>query len=230
MRRPFDVTLAAVVICSSYELVRFVGPFSKVVQTNLTLTNPTTLPVCFKVKTTAPNEYSVRPNAGVIHPKESMSVTIMLHMIPSLEDKNKHKFMVQSAFMSDTSIPLDNFWKSTPEKELMDTKLRVLFDWLSQDQSETTTAGSFESVSKAGALQSECRKLAEENKMLLDQLRHLESENMSLRDRIDELEKVSRTEVAPDTSVWEFKDNYMFIIAFVVVMAAVLFGLMQHFF
>ncbi|KFD51072.1 hypothetical protein M514_08113 [Trichuris suis] len=221
-----------VLILDPPHVLVFKGPFSKAVQTNLTLTNPTTLPVCFKVKTTAPNEYSVRPNAGIINPKESMSVTIMLHMIPSLEDKNKHKFMVQSAFMSDTSIPLDTFWKSTPEKEMMDTKLRVLFDWLTQDQSETTTtAASFESASKAGALQSECRKLAEENKMLLDQLRHLESENISLRDRIDDLEKLARTDVSSqETSIWDFKDNYLFMIAFVVIVAAVLFGLMKNFF
>uniref|UniRef100_A0A5S6QBW7 Major sperm protein n=1 Tax=Trichuris muris TaxID=70415 RepID=A0A5S6QBW7_TRIMR len=217
-----------VLILDPPHVLVFKGPFSKVVQTTLTLTNPTASPVCFKVKTTAPSEYSVRPNAGIIQSQESMSVTIMLHMIPSMEDKNKHKFMVQSAFMSDTSMSLDQFWKTTPEKDFMDTKLRVLFDWLSQEQSDTS--GTTEGGSKAGSFQAECRKLAEENRMLLDQLRHIEAENADLRKRIGHLEKMVRNDVAYGSSANDLKNSYLFIIAFVVIVAAVLFGLLQYFF
>lgn len=42
------------------------GPFTDVVTTNLKLKNPSDRKVCFKVKTTAPRRYCVRPNSGVI--------------------------------------------------------------------------------------------------------------------------------------------------------------------
>lgn len=50
------------------------GPFSDVVTTNLKLSNPTERNVCFKVKTTAPRRYCVRPNSGIIDAGTSLNV------------------------------------------------------------------------------------------------------------------------------------------------------------
>ncbi|ERE78031.1 vesicle-associated membrane protein-associated protein B-like protein [Cricetulus griseus] len=46
--------------------LKFQGPFTDVVTTNLKLGNPTDRNVCFKVKTTALRRYCVRPNSGVM--------------------------------------------------------------------------------------------------------------------------------------------------------------------
>uniref|UniRef100_A0A158PA38 MSP domain-containing protein n=1 Tax=Angiostrongylus cantonensis TaxID=6313 RepID=A0A158PA38_ANGCA len=46
------------------ELV-FQGPFTDIVNAHLQLKNPTERTVCFKVKTTAPKQYCVRPNSGI---------------------------------------------------------------------------------------------------------------------------------------------------------------------
>lgn len=51
------------------------GPFSDVVTTNLKLGNPTDRSVCFKVKTTAPRRYCVRPNSGVIDAGAAVNVS-----------------------------------------------------------------------------------------------------------------------------------------------------------
>lgn len=51
------------------------GPFTDVVTTNLKLGNPTDRNVCFKVKTTAPRRYCVRPNSGVIDAGASLNVS-----------------------------------------------------------------------------------------------------------------------------------------------------------
>jgi hypothetical protein len=40
----------------------------------LNLHNSKTVPISYKVKTTAPKRYNVRPNAGVLHPGESVVV------------------------------------------------------------------------------------------------------------------------------------------------------------
>ncbi|KAK4826490.1 hypothetical protein QYF61_009563 [Mycteria americana] len=46
-----------------------------VVTTNLKLRNPSDRKVCFKVKTTAPRRYCVRPNSGIIDPGSSVIVS-----------------------------------------------------------------------------------------------------------------------------------------------------------
>jgi len=50
------------------------GPFTDVVTSDLKLTNPTDRKVCFKVKTTAPKRYCVRPNSGIIEPGQAVTV------------------------------------------------------------------------------------------------------------------------------------------------------------
>lgn len=51
------------------------GPFTDVVTATLKLTNPTDRNVCFKVKTTAPRRYCVRPNSGIIDAGASVNVS-----------------------------------------------------------------------------------------------------------------------------------------------------------
>ena len=50
------------------------GPFTEVVTSHLKITNPSNDRVCFKVKTTAPRQYCVRPNSGVLEPNGSQIV------------------------------------------------------------------------------------------------------------------------------------------------------------
>ena len=50
------------------------GPFKDVVTTTLSLTNPTEKTVTFKVKTTAPRHYCVKPNSGLVKPNECVNV------------------------------------------------------------------------------------------------------------------------------------------------------------
>ena len=51
------------------------GPFNEVVTSTLTLTNPSTNAVIFKVKTTAPKQYCVRPNSGMLAGRESAVIS-----------------------------------------------------------------------------------------------------------------------------------------------------------
>merc|ERR1711981_550415 len=75
----------------------FVGDFTvRVCKTTLTLTNPTDVQIAYKVKTTAPRRYCVRPNSGKIEPSQSATVNIMLQPNQNNDDLNKHKFMVQA--------------------------------------------------------------------------------------------------------------------------------------
>uniref|UniRef100_A0A8B9HF17 VAMP (vesicle-associated membrane protein)-associated protein A, like n=1 Tax=Astyanax mexicanus TaxID=7994 RepID=A0A8B9HF17_ASTMX len=74
-------------------------PFTDVVTANLKLTNPSDKKVCFKVKTTAPRRYCVRPNSGAIDPGASIIISVMLQPFDyDPNEKSKHKFMVQTIF------------------------------------------------------------------------------------------------------------------------------------
>ncbi|KAG8732597.1 phosphatidylinositol-binding protein scs2 [Ceratobasidium sp. 414] len=81
----------------------FNRPLTQVVRRTLTVTNHNSQPVAFKVKTTAPKLYCVRPNSGVIEPGDSIDVQVLLQAMredPPLSHKCKDKFLVQSMILS----------------------------------------------------------------------------------------------------------------------------------
>ena len=58
-----------------YIYIYLLGPFTEVITTELELSNPSQKRVVFKVKTTAPKRYCVRPNSGLIEPGSRISVS-----------------------------------------------------------------------------------------------------------------------------------------------------------
>lgn len=50
------------------------GPFNVSVMSYMRLTNPTDKKILFKIKTTAPKKYCVRPNSGALDPKHTIEV------------------------------------------------------------------------------------------------------------------------------------------------------------
>ncbi|WKX88202.1 hypothetical protein Q1695_008100 [Nippostrongylus brasiliensis] len=119
------------------ELV-FQGPFTDIVNAHLHLKNPTDRYVCFKVKTTAPKQYCVRPNSGVIPPTTSKTITVMLQPMDGIpSDVARHKFMVQTCFCQNGDVDLDNIWKTVSPNELMYSKLMVVFQQRQTDGAAT---------------------------------------------------------------------------------------------
>jgi len=114
------------------ELV-FRGPFKDVVTTILKLSNPSDELVCFKVKTTAPKRYCVRPNCGLIKPDGAVNVAVMLQPFDykdSAENK-RHKFLVQSVILKEpiAEEDVEGFWKNlTDGTPVMDSKLKCVFE------------------------------------------------------------------------------------------------------
>lgn len=117
------------VLDPAYEL-RFRGPFTDVNTSELKLSNPSEKKVCFKVKTTAPKRYCVRPNSGLIEPGKEVSVAVMLQPFDyDPNERNKHKFMVQTMFAPDGIIESQEaLWKEAKPDQLMDSKLKCVFE------------------------------------------------------------------------------------------------------
>jgi len=106
----------------------FVGPFTQPVSSVMYLSNPSDRKVCFKIKTTAPKRYCVKPNSGVVDPDDQVKISVSLQPFDfDPADKNKHKFMVQSMYAPEGEFHQDQLWKEVDSSQLMDSKLKCVF-------------------------------------------------------------------------------------------------------
>jgi hypothetical protein len=100
----------------------FKRPFTTEVSQTLTLRNPNSTPVAFKVKTTAPKQYCVRPNAGRIEAGQSFDVSVLLQAMkqdPAPDARCRDKFLVQStAITADKEFASHTAVVFTPQSEL----------------------------------------------------------------------------------------------------------------
>ncbi|PYH95149.1 VAMP-associated protein [Aspergillus ellipticus CBS 707.79] len=114
----------------------FKRPFDHEVCQILHLKNENAEAVVFKVKTTAPKHYCVRPNSGRIEPGKQVDVQVLLQAMkeePTLDAKCKDKFLVQTVsvtrdmeFANVTSI-----FEKASKTSLQERKIRV--NWLAPD-------------------------------------------------------------------------------------------------
>jgi len=115
--------------------LKFALQINKTLQQKLTLTNVSNEKVAFKVKTTAPKRYCVRPNAQILEPGKSQEVQVLLQPLKELPENNvcKDKFLVQSVTLADNDPPQDdlkNFWDVVTESrkaDVIDQKLKCVF-------------------------------------------------------------------------------------------------------
>ncbi|KAK2556045.1 Motile sperm domain-containing protein 2 [Acropora cervicornis] len=95
---------------------------------SLSLTNNTSSTVAFKVKTTSPESYRVRPSSGVILASSSATVNVFLqpgHAASVIRDK----FLVMSTELRDQKSPseLAALWKTVPKTDVIEHRLRCRF-------------------------------------------------------------------------------------------------------
>nr|CAB3447367.1 unnamed protein product [Digitaria exilis] len=87
--------------------LRFPFELNKQISCALQLTNKTDKQVAFKVKTTSPKKYCVRPNNGIVAPRATADVVVTMQAQreapPDMQCKDK--FLVQSAILPNEDIP-----------------------------------------------------------------------------------------------------------------------------
>ncbi|TGO60756.1 hypothetical protein BCON_0033g00680 [Botryotinia convoluta] len=111
----------------------FHRPFTTEVSQTLRIRNPNRTPVGFKVKTTAPKQYCVRPNSGKLEPGRSIDVTVLLQAMkdePPLDAKCRDKFLVQSVEITPDKEFVDspsNHVDRADKKDIQEKKIRVVF-------------------------------------------------------------------------------------------------------
>ncbi|XP_023949880.1 vesicle-associated membrane protein-associated protein B isoform X3 [Bicyclus anynana] len=109
--------------------VDFAGLFELGHTTYMQLTNPSEHTVLFKIKTTAPKKYCVRPNSGVLSANSKVDIAITPQPVHvDNTEKHKHKFMVQSVIAPEGKTNIDQVWKEISPDQLMDYKLKCVFE------------------------------------------------------------------------------------------------------
>ncbi|OEL14332.1 Vesicle-associated protein 1-2 [Dichanthelium oligosanthes] len=87
--------------------LRFPFELNKQISCTLQLTNKTDKQVVFKVKTTSPKKYCVRPNNGIVAPRSTADVVVTMQAQreapPDMQCKDK--FLVQSAIVAKEIVP-----------------------------------------------------------------------------------------------------------------------------
>lgn len=99
---------------------------------SLQLTNKTDSYVAFKVKTTNPKKYSVRPNAGTVLPRSTCNVTVTMQGPKELppDFQCKDKFLLQSVLVADGIATKDitpEMFNKDGSKVVDEFKLRVAY-------------------------------------------------------------------------------------------------------
>ncbi|XP_010258748.1 PREDICTED: vesicle-associated protein 2-1-like [Nelumbo nucifera] len=123
------------------EELKFIFELEKQCYCDLKVANKTEHHVAFKVKTTSPKKYFVRPNTGVVQPWDSCVITVTLQAQreypPDMQCKDK--FLLQSTIVPPNTdvddIPQDTFNKDG-EKAIEECKLKVVYTTPGQGTSE----------------------------------------------------------------------------------------------
>ncbi|XP_071384769.1 VAMP (vesicle-associated membrane protein)-associated protein A, like isoform X1 [Centroberyx affinis] len=226
--------------------LRFKGPFTDVVTTNLKLKNPSDRRVCFKVKTTAPRRYCVRPNSGVIDPGATVTISVMLQPFDyDPNEKSKHKFMVQTIFAPPNVSDMDSLWKDAKPDDLMDSKLRCVFELPSENDKvndvEATKAAPVMNSAKADGPSAtmvaaktvsaslddtEMKKVLEECKRLQTEMSKIAEENRQLKDDGIRMRKAPRSDhmTSNSTSLLGRESSTASLPSLLVVIAAIFIG------
>jgi len=102
------------------------GPFDRATCKKIMVFNPSkTTRVTFKLKTTSPRIFFVRPNVGMILPQHSIKIDIFVHPMGLEQIGQRHKFLMQAAEANANIKDLLGFWKTLSPKSIWDTKIKV---------------------------------------------------------------------------------------------------------
>ncbi|XP_024135903.1 VAMP (vesicle-associated membrane protein)-associated protein A, like [Oryzias melastigma] len=198
--------------------LKFKGPFTDVVTTNLKLKNPSDRRVCFKVKTTAPRRYCVRPNSGVIDPGATVNISVMLQPFEyDPNEKSKHKFMVQTIFAPPNVSDMDSLWKESKPDDLMDSKLRCVFELPSENDKLVNAVDSVPVKAEPTVEDSELKKMQEKCRRLQAEISKLNEENRQVKDDCVRMRKMP----PPDHMT---SNSTAFLPSLLVVIAAIFIG------
>ncbi|OIT21015.1 PREDICTED: vesicle-associated protein 1-2-like isoform X1 [Nicotiana attenuata] len=112
--------------------LQFPFELKKSISSSFELINKTDNHVAFKVKTTNPRKYTVRPNSGIVLPRSRSNVTVTMQPQTELppDMQCKDKFLVQSVITNPGSTPKDinpDMFNKSGGNHVEECKLKVVY-------------------------------------------------------------------------------------------------------
>lgn len=112
--------------------LQFPFELKKSISSSFELINKTDNHVAFKVKTTNPRKYTVRPNSGIVLPQSRSNVTVTMQPQTELppDMQCKDKFLVQSVITNPGSTPKDinpDMFNKSGGNHVEECKLKVVY-------------------------------------------------------------------------------------------------------
>uniref|UniRef100_A0A7S0UMP2 MSP domain-containing protein n=1 Tax=Polytomella parva TaxID=51329 RepID=A0A7S0UMP2_9CHLO len=111
--------------------LRFKFLSNKQLLTTLNIENPTDKRFGFKVKTTAPKKYVVRPSSGIVAPKNSMTIQVVMQAQKDFTadvEKCTDKFMIQSVLMGENEEITKTTFDSKETPGIKEHRLKVIVE------------------------------------------------------------------------------------------------------
>ncbi|KAH8294227.1 hypothetical protein KR054_009584 [Drosophila jambulina] len=174
------------------EALVFEGPFNRSVCKSLTLGNPSKKQtVAFKLKTTSPRMFFVRPNIGTVGPDAKITVDIFMQPISPDAGQKQHKFLVQAALVSGSDIDLLKFWKEQKSADIWEAKIKCALVQRKQSEEQMREAGGgaiTPDPKPDGEIEFDAEEVSEPVAQLLKQVSMLEDERLSLKKEINILQ------------------------------------------
>ncbi|CAF0750448.1 unnamed protein product [Brachionus calyciflorus] len=113
--------------------LKFYGPYENCVICSLIILNPSEKSVAFKIKTNKQKLYKVKPNNGIIDPKQSILINFNLVVFSKNQvNETDHKFKIQYRYLSesDKTMSLNEIidkWEIFPQENVYDFRINCKF-------------------------------------------------------------------------------------------------------
>eukprot|EP00195_Chlamydomonas_chlamydogama_P000528 CAMPEP_0202919824 /NCGR_PEP_ID=MMETSP1392-20130828/76531_1 /ASSEMBLY_ACC=CAM_ASM_000868 /TAXON_ID=225041 /ORGANISM="Chlamydomonas chlamydogama, Strain SAG 11-48b" /LENGTH=353 /DNA_ID=CAMNT_0049613283 /DNA_START=723 /DNA_END=1786 /DNA_ORIENTATION=+ len=112
--------------------LKFRFQLNKQLLANISINNSLDKRVAFKVKTTAPKKYVVRPSSGIVDGKNTVNIQVIMQAqkdYPTDFANCKDKFMVQTTILADhEQIEKDVTFNKESREDLKESRLRVVLE------------------------------------------------------------------------------------------------------
>ncbi|XP_003791903.1 motile sperm domain-containing protein 2 isoform X2 [Otolemur garnettii] len=174
-KKPLSVFKGPLLHISPAEELYFGSTESGEKKTLIVLTNVTKNIVAFKVRTTAPEKYRVKPSNSSCDPGASVDIVVSPH--GGLTVSAQDRFLIMAAEMEQSSgtgpAELTQFWKEVPRNKVMEHRLRCHTVENSKPNTLTLKDNAFNVSDKTSEdLYLQLNRLLESNRKLEDQVQH----------------------------------------------------------
>jgi hypothetical protein len=109
--------------------LNFPPPFNRMISSVLTIHNSSAdHAVAYKVKTTAPQRYCVRPNTGLLPPGDTVEVQVLLNHTKDAPNVDaEDKFQIQSIILKESFNDIKEVWAKASPDQVFKQKLKAKF-------------------------------------------------------------------------------------------------------